>query len=195
MPTDGGNPSLTVGALIGVFTTPGFSHGASAFRPKCILGLNTVFRGPRSVQPARTRSMVRSGLTLPKAAPAVADPLPRTFPCPSLQDRVVRNLSEDRPVDCHRERAGHPRALSRVAVESGDPPSNPVAGTILLWLDMPARDAEPRGGQHTVGEKGRPSTHRLQPIQTVANLQITTSSSRCWWPPFWAARWPEYLIP
>src|ERR1039457_1950148 len=45
---------------------PAASHGASAFRPKCILGLNTVFRGTRSEQPARTRSMVRSGLTLPR---------------------------------------------------------------------------------------------------------------------------------
>src|ERR1019366_1420174 len=45
---------------------PAASHGASAFRPQCILGLNTVFRGTRSEHPARTRSMVRSGLTLPR---------------------------------------------------------------------------------------------------------------------------------
>src|ERR1017187_5335562 len=45
---------------------PAASHGARGSRPKCILGLNTVFRGPRIVQPARTRSMVRSGLTLPR---------------------------------------------------------------------------------------------------------------------------------
>src|ERR1019366_5643330 len=84
-------------------------------------------------------------------------------------------LSGDRPVECHRERAGHARALSRVAVEPGDPPSNAVAGTILLWLDMPARDAEPHGWQHPVGEKDRSQTHRFQPLQTVANLQILSA--------------------
>src|ERR1035437_7800438 len=45
---------------------PAGSHSARGSHPKCILGFNTVFRGPRSVQPARTRSMVWSGLTLPR---------------------------------------------------------------------------------------------------------------------------------
>src|ERR1017187_8282771 len=46
---------------------PSGSPRARGFAPKVYTWVeNTVFRGPRSVQPARTRPMVRSGLTLPR---------------------------------------------------------------------------------------------------------------------------------